>query len=221
MTLGSAKRFQKRKSWFVDCFLWQHNWNRSGGYWDHQIELEVSDCQWWTNTYPVIYHHYCTIHCSSDISNQRTVSVVLFLHLCQRQRGSVQAAKVVSSMNSNSAIWNYDTLCLMQYYDTLCLMLYYVAQYLMYYHHGHNLVYLFYRCQHWVSELKLPVSSRQCLNHSLRDCTNICMCMQLWSSPVFLAFYIYRYIISILTVNILHPLYIPIWVWDSVATYGT
>ena len=80
---------------------------------------------------------YCTGHCDSDVSSQHGVSVQLFLRLCQRQQASVQAAKVVSTINFNSAIYNYDTLCLMLYYDARCLM---------HCHHYHNLVHLFYRC---------------------------------------------------------------------------
>jgi len=100
---------------------------------------------------------YFNGHCGSDISNQHGVSVQLFLHLCQRQQASVQAAKVVSTINFNSAIYNNDTLHLMLYYNAQCLM---------HYHHYHRLIHLLYRCQHGVSKFKLPVSNRQYPNRS-------------------------------------------------------
>jgi hypothetical protein len=53
---------------------------------------------------------------------QHGVSVQLFLRLCKRQQASVQAAKVVSTLNFNSAIYNYDAraLCYIMMPGALC-----------------------------------------------------------------------------------------------------
>jgi len=103
------------------------------------------------------FSNHCTGHCSSDVSNQHRASVQLFLCLCQRQQAGVQAANVVSTINFNSAIYNYDTLCVMLYYDACCLI---------HYHHYHNIVHRFFSCPPGVPKSELHLSNWQCSNPS-------------------------------------------------------
>jgi hypothetical protein len=86
----------------------------------------------------------------------------LILHLSQHLQASAQAAKLVSTIVFNSALYNYETLRFVLYYDAQCLM---------YYHYYHNLVHHFYRCQHEVYMFKLPVGNRQCPNRSSQYCS--------------------------------------------------